>query len=46
MTRHQANLMPARDQPIGKIPNEPLTAAPLLGPENVTGKPDPDGWRI
>jgi hypothetical protein len=38
--------MPARDQPIREIADQPLTAAPLLGPENVAGKPNPDGRRI
>jgi hypothetical protein len=42
MARNQARVMAARDQRIGEVPDEPLTAASLLGPENVADKRDPD----
>jgi acetyltransferase-like isoleucine patch superfamily enzyme len=38
--------MPASNQRIRQIPDEPLATAPLLGPENMAGKRNSDGARI
>jgi hypothetical protein len=42
MAGDQPRPMPANDQRIGKVANEPLPAASLLGPEDVADKCDPD----
>jgi hypothetical protein len=46
MARDQTRLMAASDQRIGQVANEPLTAASLLGPENVADERDSDAARL
>src|SRR3954447_7501000 len=46
VTGHKPTAMASSHQRIRKIPNEPLATAPLLGPENMAGKPNPDGRQV
>jgi hypothetical protein len=45
MARDQPGAVAAREQLIRQVPDEPLAAASLLGPENVADKRNPDGAR-